>query len=326
MGGALLKVENLSKSFHLKGAAGRKLRAVHNVSFELAPGQTLGLVGESGCGKSTLGRLILRLIEPDSGSIKFEQQETTRLPARELRKLRSRMQIVFQDPLGSLNPRHTVERIVGEPLLINGIRASERRTRVRELFADVELPPEVLTRYPHEFSGGQRQRIAIARALALRPNLIIADEPVSALDASIQSQILMLLKRLQNEHGLAYLFISHDLSVVRYICHYVAVMYLGEIVEYGPVEQVFQNPQHPYTRALLAAVPQPSAMRETIRPLEGSLPSAIDPPVGCSFASRCSLADERCRQHSPPQVDLGDGHQSKCWRNEGGADSSQTPR
>ncbi len=316
----LLKVSGLSKFFPVKassfaGEAGGTLRAVHNVSFELERGKTLGLVGESGCGKSTTGRLILRLIEPSSGTIELDGEDITQVGGAKLRALRKRMQIVFQDPLGSLHPRMTVGKIIAEPLAVHRLDKGSRSAKVDELLRLVELPLDVAGRYPHEFSGGQRQRISIARALALSPELIIADEPVSALDASIQSQILTLLKRLQDEQGMAFLFISHDLSVVRFLCHDVAVMYLGEIVEHGPVGEVYDNPQHPYTKALLAAIPRPEPNPQKVMPLEGQLPSAIDPPVGCAFASRCPCVMERCHTESPGETFTEEKHMVRCWLN-----------
>lgn len=317
----LLKVIELCKWFPLKagtfaGESGGQLRAVHQVSFTVAAGRTLGLVGESGCGKSTTGRLVLRLIEPSSGGIELDGQDITRLKGRDLKAMRRRMQIVFQDPLGSLNPRLSVGRIIGEPLIVHGWPAGERRERIQELLREVELPPDVLSRFPHEFSGGQRQRVAIARALALRPELIVADEPVSALDASIQAQILSLLKRLQDEHGMAYLFISHDLAVVHHLCHEVAVMYLGEIVETGPVDAVYHDPHHPYTKALLAAIPRAEPNPRPVEPLGGQLPNAADPPPGCAFASRCAHVTARCREQVPPRFQISDGHTASCWLNE----------
>jgi oligopeptide/dipeptide ABC transporter ATP-binding protein len=321
-----LEVAGLCKQFPLRAGAfaghGAALRAVHNVSFTLERGRTLGLVGESGCGKSTTGRLILRLIEPSSGSVKLDGAELTALPARALKPLRRRMQLVFQDPLGSLNPRHSVGQILAEPLVVHGVPRREHGPRVAELLRDVELPPEAMHRYPHEFSGGQRQRIAIARALALRPELVVADEPVSALDASIQSQILTLLKRLQAEHGIALLFISHDLGVVRYLCDEVAVMYFGEIVEHGPAEAVLSRPRHPYTQALLAAIPQAAADAPPVAALGGSLPDPTLPPPGCPFASRCAQAMPRCTAEAPPDFAVGAGHSARCWLNEAAARES----
>jgi oligopeptide/dipeptide ABC transporter ATP-binding protein len=317
----LLCVTGLTKYFPVKassftGPAGAQLRAVHNVSFSLDSSRSLGLVGESGCGKSTTGRLVLRLIEPSAGRIELDGRDITRLGSKDLKSIRRRMQIVFQDPLGSLNPRLTVRRIVGEPLVVHGTARTTRNERVAELLREVELPPEAAHHYPHEFSGGQRQRIAIARALAVEPDLIVADEPVSALDASIQAQILALMKRLQVEQGIAYLFISHDLAVVRFLCHDVAVMYLGEIVEQGPIAAVYEKPRHPYTQALLAAIPRAKPRAESVQPLAGQLPSAITPPDGCTFATRCPHATNRCRQDAPPKFAISDGHHARCWLND----------
>jgi oligopeptide/dipeptide ABC transporter ATP-binding protein len=320
----LLDVRNLSKEFPLRAGGGRgRIRAVHDVSFTLDRGRTLGLVGESGCGKSTTGRLILRLIEPSSGSVRLDGEELTTLHHRALKPLRRRMQIVFQDPLGSLNPRHSIGEILAEPLLVHGVLRGQQRARVAELLRDVELPQEAATRYPHEFSGGQRQRIAIARALALNPELIVADEPVSALDASIQSQIIMLLKRLQAEHGIALLFISHDLSVVRYLCDEVAVMYFGGIVEHGPTAQVLHNPRHPYTQALLAAIPEARPGAPSIQALEGGIPDPTNPPAGCTFSSRCPHAMPRCSAEAPRTSAVQAGHIVRCWLNESGAGQSE---
>jgi oligopeptide/dipeptide ABC transporter ATP-binding protein len=260
--------------------------------------------------------MILRLIEPSSGSIKLDGHELTGLSYAQLKPFRRRMQIVFQDPLGALNPRHNIGQILAEPLIVHGIPRSEHRVRVAELLSSVEIPAAAAQRYPHEFSGGQRQRIAIARALALRPELIVADEPVSALDASIQSQVLMLLKRLQTEFGIGLLFVSHDLSVVRYLCDEVAVMYFGEIVEHGPVEEVLHNPRHPYTQALLAAVPLADEAAPPVRSLEGSIPDPSSPPPGCSFASRCPCVMPRCRSAAPPESMLGHRHRVTCWLND----------
>jgi len=313
----LLEVDGLTKYFAVKaggeGGGGARLRAVHNVSFRLAAARTLGLVGESGCGKSTTGRLVLRLIEPSAGRIMLGGRDITRLGGAALKQARRRMQIIFQDPLSSLNPRLTIGRAVAEPLVVHGVRAAERRSRIAELLDEVGIPRDAVGHYPHEFSGGQRQRIAIARALALRPELIVADEPVSALDASIQSQILNLLGRLQRDHHVALLFISHDLAVVRHLCHDVAVMYLGEIVESGPVSAVYERAQHPYTQALLSAIPRPEPVASEVQPLGGQLPSAVDPPAGCAFASRCPHAMERCRREEPPAVAVGEHHTAHCW-------------
>lgn len=315
----LLRVSGLSKYFPLQassfGGGRQTIRAVHNVSFTIGRGETLGLVGESGCGKSTTARLVLRLIEPSSGSILLDGAEMMDFNSGALKQARQRMQIVFQDPMGSLNPRRTVGQSISEPLVVNGWKKREIDERVLELMHEVELPPEYVQRYPHEFSGGQRQRVAIARALALKPALVIADEPVSALDASIQSQILNLLERLKEEHGLAYLFISHDLSVVRHICNRVAVMYLGEIVEQGRTEDVYNSPKHPYTQALLRAIPVPGSHPSPVEPLEGSLPSAIDPPPGCPFASRCRHVMDQCLTQKPPAFAISPSHSACCWLN-----------
>jgi oligopeptide transport system ATP-binding protein len=316
----LLRVAHLCKFFPLKAGSfagtGAQVCAVNDVSFTLERARTLGLVGESGCGKSTTGRLVLRLIEPTSGAIELDGAEITKARGIELRRMRKRMQIVFQDPLGSLNPRLTIGQIVAEPLLVHGVKRAERMERLGQLLREVELPPDAAQRYPHEFSGGQRQRIAIIRALALRPDLIVADEPVSALDASIQSQILGLLKRLQQEYNVAFLFISHDLAVVRYLCHDVAVMYLGQIVEHGPVQAVFEHPAHPYTKALLAAIPRPEPDAPPVAPLGGALPDAANLPPGCAFASRCPHATLRCTASAPPVYAVGEQHTSRCWLNE----------
>jgi peptide/nickel transport system ATP-binding protein/oligopeptide transport system ATP-binding protein len=315
----LLRVSGLGKHFPLQassfGGGRQTIRAVHDVSFAIGRGETLGLVGESGCGKSTTARLVLRLIEPSSGSILLDGAELRQFNAGALKKARQRMQIVFQDPMGSLNPRRTVGQSIAEPLIVNGWKRRAIEERVQELMEEVELPPEYVQRYPHEFSGGQRQRIAIARALALKPDLVIADEPVSALDASIQSQILNLLERLKHENQLAYLFISHDLSVVRHICDKVAVMYLGEIVEQGSTAEVYNSPKHPYTRALLRAIPVPGSNPSPVEPLEGSLPSAIDPPSGCPFASRCRHVMEQCLTQKPPAFAISPSHSARCWLN-----------
>jgi oligopeptide/dipeptide ABC transporter ATP-binding protein len=317
MSQALLRLQGASKSFHIGGGLfgrGRALRAVDDVDLELGAGETVGLVGESGCGKSTLARLVLRLIEADAGEIWFEDQEIRRLPKAALRELRRDMQIIFQDPYASLNPRMTVGDTIGEGLLIHGLaNRRECGPRVAELLEIVGLRPAHATRYPHEFSGGQRQRVGIARALALEPKLIVADEPVSSLDVSIQAQILNLLLDLQARFGIAYLFISHDLRVVRHLSDRVAVMYLGRIVELAAAEGLYQNPQHPYTEALLSAVPvpEPGAGRERIL-LQGDVPSPIDPPSGCPFHPRCARAVERCVSETPELREVGAGHFSAC--------------
>ncbi|KJK56688.1 ABC transporter ATP-binding protein [Saccharothrix sp. ST-888] len=302
---ALLEVRDLGMTFpgprgSLRRRAG--IRAVDGVSFDVHPGETLGLVGESGCGKSTTGRMLVRLLDPTAGRVAFRGQDITRTGQRELRPLRSRLQMIFQDPFASLNPRQTVRQIIAAPLRAQGESAQAIRREVRDLVGLVGLAPEHLERYPHQFSGGQAQRIGIARALATRPELVVADEPVSALDVSIQAQIVGLLERLQRELGVAYVFIAHDLAVVRHISHRVAVMYLGRIVEIGERQQVYGNPAHPYTRALLSAVPLPEPAAERARErivLLGDPPSPADPPSGCTFHPRCPKARELCRTEPP---------------------------
>jgi len=319
----LVDVRHLKKYFPVrKGVFGRTaawVRAVDDVSFTIGRGETLGLVGESGCGKTTCGRAILRLIEPTGGDVRFEGQSVLALRGAALRALRKKMQIIFQDPYGSLNPRMTVGAIVGEGLAIHGLGTrAERQARVAELLAQVGLAPEHVNRYPHEFSGGQRQRIGIARALAVHPAFIVCDEPVSALDVSIQAQIVNLLTELRTRLNLAYLFISHDLSVVEYISDRVAVMYLGEIVETAPTAALFKSPLHPYTQALLAAVPvmDPATKRKRIL-LEGDVPTPINPPSGCRFHPRCAVARQRgildrCRTESPAVTEPEAGHVVRC--------------
>jgi len=308
MNAPLLDVIELNKVFPLKG--GRKLQAVDRVSFSLHQGQTLGVVGESGCGKSTLGRLILRLIEPSSGSVRFLGQDVTLLPPTLLREVRKHMQVIFQDPQAALDPRMKIGQLIEEPLVIHRIgTVTERAREVGRLLEIVGLPSEAALRYPHEFSGGQRQRICIARALALKPQLIVADEPVSALDVSIQSQVLNLLTDLQRESGLSYLFISHNLAVVKYVSDAVAVMYLGRVVEMGEAARVFTEPKHPYTQALLAAIPEPEppqkqAVAKTV-PLLGELPSPDNLPSGCRFHTRCVHAMDRCKVDAPRQIQVG---------------------
>lgn len=320
----LLEVRNLKKHFPIKGGVLSKVvghvYAVDGVSFFLNKGETLGLVGESGCGKSTTGRLILRLIDLTDGEVQFEGRNISNLPKQEMRALRRDMQIIFQDPYASLNPRMTVGKIVGEPLRIHKVaQGKELKDRVNELLEKVGLHSEHSRRYPHEFSGGQRQRIGIARALALNPKMIVADEPVSALDVSIQAQVINLLEDLKNEFNLSYLFIAHDLSVVEYMSDRVAVMYLGKIVELAPSNKLYSDPKHPYTQALLSAVPIPNPRNEKKRQiLEGDVPSPINPPRGCHFHTRCIYCSDECSKFEPAFVDVGDGHYAACPVRAGG--------
>jgi oligopeptide transport system ATP-binding protein len=316
----LLEIEHLKVHFPVQrgllfGGAREFVRAVDDVSFAIAPGETVGLVGESGCGKSTLGRAVIKLVEPTAGRIVFEGEDIARLSGSELRARRRRFQMIFQDPYGSLNPRHTVADIVGEALDIHGLAAdaATRLRRIQALLQDVGLDPSHALRLPHEFSGGQRQRIGIARALAVEPKLIVCDEPVSALDVSVQAQIVNLLQDLQREHGLAYLFVAHDLAVVRHISHRILVMYLGRIVESGEAREVCRAPRHPYTQALLSAVPvvDPDSKRQRIL-LGGDVPSPIHPPGGCPFHPRCPVAEARCKTEVPPLREIVPGHHAAC--------------
>jgi oligopeptide/dipeptide ABC transporter ATP-binding protein len=317
----LLEAIELAKHFPVGGGLGGRgglVRAVDGVSFRLHRGETLALVGESGCGKSTTARLVLRLIEPTDGQVIFEGREITGLEGAALRRLRRRMQIVFQDPFASLNPRMSVGAILEEPLLVHGIgNRTERKARVAELLSLVGLAPYHAQRYPHEFSGGQRQRVGIARALAVEPALVVCDEPVSALDVSIQAQVVNLLKDLQARLGLSYLFIAHDLAVVKHMADRVAVMYLGRIVETAPTDALFAAPAHPYTRALLAAIPRPDARRNQAAPAEAAsadLPNPLDPPSGCPFHTRCAFAAAPCRTVAPVLAPFGRGHDVACHR------------
>ena len=317
----LLHVEGLAKHYPLRrglfSRAKGAVRAVDGVSFQVNRGETLALVGESGCGKSTTARLALRLIEPTAGTVQFEGQDITALRGAPLRALRRRMQIVFQDPFASLNPRMTVGAILEEPLVVHAIGdGAARRARVAELLGLVGLAPYHAARYPHEFSGGQRQRIGIARALAVEPALVVCDEPVSALDVSIQAQVVNLLKELQVRLGLSYLFIAHDLAVVKHVADRVAVMYLGRIVEVGPKEQVFADPRHPYTRLLLSAIPRPDPHRRLARQAaQGDLPSPANIPAGCRFHTRCPFVIDRCRIEDPTLLPITDpAHLSACHR------------
>ncbi|MFP5331392.1 MAG: ABC transporter ATP-binding protein [Acidimicrobiia bacterium] len=322
-GEELLRVEGLKVHFPVRSTILRRqlgvVRAVDGIDLSIAAGETLGLVGESGCGKSTTGQAILRLIEPTAGRIVFHGKDITTLSRREIRPLRREMQIVLQDPFSSLDPRMTVRSIISEPMIVHGLydNAKQRRKQVDELLELVGLRSELGSRFPHEFSGGQRQRIGIARALALNPQLLVLDEPISALDVSIQAQIVNLLKELQDELSLSYLLIAHDLAVVRHICDRVAVMYLGEVVETGTRDEIYDTPVHPYTQALLSAVPTPDpAKRGTGNRilLQGDIPNPQNPPSGCRFRTRCWKAQDRCAEDSPQLADRGDhGHPNACF-------------
>ena len=317
----LLEVKDLKVYYPVKVKGGglfktekKFVKAVDGVSFTVDAGETFGLVGESGCGKSTTGKAIVKLLTPTAGTISFEGRDLFDLPKQLTDEYKKKIQIIFQDPYSSLDPRFTVERIIGEPLLVHGMtNGVERRSRVLKLMEDVGIRSEFLRRYPHEFSGGQRQRIGVARALALNPSLIVCDEPGSALDVSIQAQILNLMQELQAKYNLTYIFISHNLSVVKHICDRIAVMYLGNIVELAGKNELFGGPMHPYTKALMAAIPVPDPEVKTLSvPLEGDVPSPLNPPPGCCFHTRCKLAREECREVKPPLRDMGGGHLAAC--------------
>lgn len=327
----LLRVEGLVKHFPIrKGLLGRQtasVKAVDGIDFEVYPGETLGVVGESGCGKSTMGRLITRLIEPTGGKVEFQGRDITHLSMGKLRPMRRDVQMIFQDPYSSLNPRHTIGTIVSAPFRLQGVEPEGGlKNHVQELLSLVGLSPEHYNRYPHEFSGGQRQRIGIARALALRPKLVVADEPVSALDVSIQAQVVNLLDDLQEELGLTYVIIAHDLSVIRHVSDRIAVMYLGKIVELADRKSLYSAPMHPYTKALMSAVPVPDPRRRGVKSerilLKGDVPSPISPPSGCRFHTRCWKATEICKTQEPPLIALKTGHQVACHHPENAEDQA----
>ncbi len=318
---SILRAENIVKSFPVHGGLFSQeiasVKAVQGISFELKKGETLGLVGESGCGKSTLGRCLIKLLQPSAGKIFFKDQDITHFKGEQLRELRKSMQIIFQDPYASLNPRMTIGSILEEPLIIHNLFSSQkdRADRVQELLQLVGLRPEHLSRYPHEFSGGQRQRVGIARALAVNPDLIICDEPVSALDVSIQAQVINLLMELQQKLGLTYVFIAHDLKVVEHVSTRVAVMYLGKIVEMASADELYKNPLHPYTKALLSAIPVPDPKPRAERIiLTGDVPSPLNPPAGCHFNPRCPLAGPECRVQEPQLLEKSSHHWASCLK------------
>ena len=315
----LIEVRNLKMYFPVGSsllASHRKtLKAVDDVSFDLYPGETFGLVGESGCGKTTVGRTLVRLYKPTAGQIIFDGTDIARMDEHTVLPYRKKMQMIFQDPYASLNPRMTVSSIIGEPMRLQGVKQEEISARVSELIEQVGLKKDHLNRYPHEFSGGQRQRIGIARALAMRPEFIVCDEPISALDVSIQAQVINMLEELQEQMGITYLFVSHDLSMVRHISHRVGVMYLGQMVELATVEELYSNMQHPYTQALMSAVPlaDPDLAAQSRRiVLQGDVPQPIDPPSGCPFRTRCRYAEKRCAETRPQLRDIGNGHLLAC--------------
>jgi oligopeptide transport system ATP-binding protein len=316
----VLKVEGLKKYFPVRRGFMQKvigwIQAVDGVDFEIEEGKTLGLVGESGCGKSTVSRLVLKLLEPDEGKIIFQEQDISGFSQNQMKPLRKEMQIIFQDPYGSLNPRMAIGESIEEGLRTLGVKGrAERKAGVEKLLEMVGISARWADRYPHEFSGGQRQRIGIARALSVEPSLIVCDEPVSALDVSVQAQIINLMKDLQARLGLSYLFIAHDLNVVGYISDTVAVMYLGHIMEYAPADELYDHPLHPYTRALLSAVPVPEpGHRRELKTLSGDVPSPLDPPPGCRFQGRCPLVEDQCRKDKVDFYDASDNHRVRCWK------------
>ena len=327
----LLKVRNLKQWFPIKTMFWEKkkyVKAVNDVSFDVYEGETLGIAGESGCGKSTLIRSCLHLLTPTDGTVEFEGQEVAKASNRQLRPIRQFMQMIFQDPYASLDGRWTVKQLIEEPMIVNKLCASkeERQAKVRELLEAVSISQEYVNRYPHEFSGGQRQRIAIASALATDPKLVMCDEPVSALDVSVRAQVLNLLKDLQEERGLTYIFVSHDMSVIEYLCDRIAIMYLGKIVEIGTKDEIFNNPQHPYTKALLSAVPKATEQADLTKRiiLEGDIPSPVNPPSGCVFRTRCKYATERCACEVPQVQQVADGHNVCCHLVQGTPVQEQT--